>query len=180
VQRPSADRVREPPKDGLPRQSGQSYIPLPFWAFDARLCRRCNSGAAPMWCDRCRADAAAEVSADTGRASCGTCGNDLGTVRRPATEQARELLKRWSVGIDLVTADDGLVSGSPDPIPAEPESETAAKEAPASPKADVATAEKRRVQRRRPSAPAPSPAATAPPPRRRIDAPHPGHSIGGG
>ena len=54
-----------------------------------------------MWCDRCRADAAAEVSAETGRANCATCGAELGSVRRPSTDQARELLKRWSSGLEL-------------------------------------------------------------------------------
>ena len=54
-----------------------------------------------MWCNRCRADAAAEVSAETGRANCATCGAELGSVRRPSTDQARQLLKRWSTGLDL-------------------------------------------------------------------------------
>lgn len=49
-----------------------------------------------MWCDRCRADAPAKVSAETGRAACQTCGQDLGKVGVPSTDQARELLKRWS------------------------------------------------------------------------------------
>lgn len=54
-----------------------------------------------MWCDRCRTDAAAEISGSTGRAACATCGNDLGPIRRPATDHARELLRKWSAGIDL-------------------------------------------------------------------------------
>lgn len=57
-----------------------------------------------MWCDRCRADAAAEISLETDRATCATCGHDLGPVRRPATEHARELLKKWSAGVELETA----------------------------------------------------------------------------
>ncbi|HEX6983774.1 MAG TPA: hypothetical protein VF170_00290, partial [Planctomycetaceae bacterium] len=63
-----------------------------------------------MWCDRCRADAAAEVSAETGRAACATCGSDLGPVRRPAADQARDLLKKWSVGNDLEAAPEPLVA----------------------------------------------------------------------
>lgn len=109
-----------------------------------------------MWCDRCRADAAAEVSAETGRAACATCGSDLGFVRRPATDQARELLKRWSAGIDLETPSEPLAAAEP-----------TAKPAPR----HVATAEaERRVRTRRPSA-LPRPATT--PPQLRIDTPHP-------
>lgn len=109
-----------------------------------------------MWCDRCRADAAAEVSAETGRAACATCGSDLGFVRRPATDQARELLKRWSAGIDLEAVPEPVAAAAPASRP-EPE--------------PVATAEpERRVRTRRPSAP-PRPAAT-PPPQVRIDLPH--------
>jgi hypothetical protein len=105
-----------------------------------------------MWCDRCRADAAAEVSAETGRAACATCGADLGSVRRPATDQARDLLKRWSAGIEPETAAEPLTSAASKP-------------------ATTATADaERRVRLRRPSAP-PRPAAT--PPQLRVDAPHP-------
>ena len=49
-----------------------------------------------MWCDQCRTDSAADVSAETGKVSCAACGADLGVVRRPATDRARELLQRWS------------------------------------------------------------------------------------
>lgn len=112
-----------------------------------------------MWCDRCRADAAAEVSAETGRAACATCGADLGSVRRPATDQARDLLKRWSAGIDVETAAEPLASSSEGAKPA------------ARPVATVMADAERRVRLRRPSAP-PRPATT--PPQVRIDAPHPG------
>jgi len=109
-----------------------------------------------MWCDRCRADAAAEVSAETGRAACAACGSDLGFVRRPATDQARELLKRWSAGIDLEAPSEPLAAAPtgdrPEPRP-------------------VTTAEaERRVRTRRPSAP-PRPATT--PPQFRVDPSHP-------
>lgn len=49
-----------------------------------------------MWCDQCRTDSAADVSAETGTVSCAACGAELGVVRRPATDRARELLQRWS------------------------------------------------------------------------------------
>lgn len=49
-----------------------------------------------MWCDQCRTDSAADVSAETGKVNCAACGADLGVVRRPATDRARELLQRWS------------------------------------------------------------------------------------
>jgi hypothetical protein len=122
-----------------------------------------------MWCDRCRADAAAEVSAETGRAACATCGNDLGAIRRPATEQARDLLKKWSAGIDLESASEALVAGEAD----ESEGLTGHLE----PRHAGS-----KVRMRRPAAPIatqgparmridPAPASTAHAPERRIDAP---------
>lgn len=106
-----------------------------------------------MWCDRCRADAAAEVSAETGRASCATCGADLGLVRRAATDQARELLKRWSAGIDLEAA----------PGPAGSAASVAA------PMSTAVADPERRVRTRRPS---PPPRTTDSPPQVRVDTPH--------
>lgn len=124
-----------------------------------------------MWCDHCRADAAAQVSAETGRAVCGTCGADLGMVRRPATDQARELLKRWNAGIDLEDAPESLVAGA-DGLAGETATSVSAE-----PRA-------RRVRLRRPpavelpvaapaTAPAARPVVTATSARTRIDAPHP-------
>ena len=61
-----------------------------------------------MWCAACRADVAAELSADNRRMLCARCQSELGTaagaVERPATgprlqdteRNARELLARWS------------------------------------------------------------------------------------
>ncbi len=61
-----------------------------------------------MWCAACRADVAAELSADNRRMLCARCQSELGTavgaIDRPATgprlqdteRNARELLARWS------------------------------------------------------------------------------------
>ncbi|MBC7821537.1 MAG: hypothetical protein IAG10_32020 [Planctomycetaceae bacterium] len=62
-----------------------------------------------MWCGKCQADVAAEVSPDNQRVFCTICGALLSTIdlppTRPITEKlgdrtkdARELLKRWSSG----------------------------------------------------------------------------------
>lgn len=123
-----------------------------------------GNGAGAMWCDRCRIDAAAEVSAETGRATCATCRGDLGNVRRPATDQARELLQRWSAGIDLEAASPAMVSGQapqPKAVSAEPR-----------PAAAVATATEaepaKKIRVRRPAAPV----AHETPPQFRYDATH--------
>ena len=61
-----------------------------------------------MWCGKCQADVAAEVSPDNQRVFCTACGALLSTIdappARPAsdrpaadkTKDARELLQRWS------------------------------------------------------------------------------------
>jgi hypothetical protein len=59
-----------------------------------------------MWCAKCQADVAAEVSSDNQRVFCTSCGTLLSTIEpppeRPAdqrmdrTRDARELLQRWS------------------------------------------------------------------------------------
>ena len=63
-----------------------------------------------MWCGKCQADVAAEVSPDNQRVFCTACGALLSTIDapppRPASERfaadktkdARELLQRWSTG----------------------------------------------------------------------------------
>lgn len=62
-----------------------------------------------MWCGKCQADVAAEVSPDNQRVSCTTCGALLSTIDLPParpvaeklgdrTKDARELLQRWSSG----------------------------------------------------------------------------------
>jgi len=62
-----------------------------------------------MWCGKCQADVAAEVSSDNQRVFCTICGALLSTIDlppvRPVTERlgdrtkdARELLQRWSSG----------------------------------------------------------------------------------
>ncbi len=62
-----------------------------------------------MWCGKCQADVAAEVSSDNLRVFCTTCGALLSTIDLPPTrpvaeklgdrtKDARELLKRWSSG----------------------------------------------------------------------------------
>ncbi|MGC1273062.1 MAG: hypothetical protein WBC44_05100 [Planctomycetaceae bacterium] len=102
-----------------------------------------------MWCDRCRTDAAAEISSSTGHAACATCGHDLGSIRRPATDHARELLKKWSAGIDL--------EEKPEPIVARPDL-TAPTPSRDSALADMASADRDRV--RRPAEPVPPPCET--------------------
>lgn len=53
-----------------------------------------------MWCARCKADVAAEVTPDNQHVRCATCGNEIGSSLSNRTEtrtrQARELLERWS------------------------------------------------------------------------------------
>lgn len=53
-----------------------------------------------MWCTSCQSDVAAEVSSDSKRVQCATCGSDLGTTSAARisdkTKEARELLARWS------------------------------------------------------------------------------------
>ncbi len=53
-----------------------------------------------MWCTSCQSDVAAEVSSDSTRIHCATCGNDLGSTAAARisdkTKEARELLARWS------------------------------------------------------------------------------------
>lgn len=62
-----------------------------------------------MWCGKCQADVAAEVSPDNQRVFCAACGTLLSTIdvppTRPVTDKvndrtkdARELLRRWSSG----------------------------------------------------------------------------------
>ncbi len=62
-----------------------------------------------MWCGKCQADVAAEVSPDNQRVFCTTCGALLSTIDLPPTrpianqlgdrtKDARELLQRWSSG----------------------------------------------------------------------------------
>ena len=135
-----------------------------------------------MWCDRCRADVAAAVASDSGRAACATCGSDLGTTRRPATEEARELLRRWSGEADQTFAERDDFRGPATPaafdieaaaLPIAPEPATAV--APRNPVADRQPAADREpatnhdsVRVRRPAAPVQS----AAPPRLRLDGAH--------
>jgi hypothetical protein len=53
-----------------------------------------------MWCANCQADVAAEVTPNTRRVRCATCGSDIRTSSSsdasPTTLEARELLQRWS------------------------------------------------------------------------------------
>jgi len=53
-----------------------------------------------MWCARCQADVAAEVSSDAQHVRCAHCGaeiiNPLASRTASRTRQARELLKRWA------------------------------------------------------------------------------------
>lgn len=53
-----------------------------------------------MWCEKCQADVAAEVSGDTSEVHCATCHTVIrsGALARASekTRQARELLERWS------------------------------------------------------------------------------------
>ncbi|MBA3314579.1 MAG: hypothetical protein M3552_14815 [Planctomycetota bacterium] len=127
-----------------------------------------------MWCDRCRTDAAAEVSAETGRAVCANCRSDLGNVRRPATDQARELLQRWSAGIDLEAASPAMIAGESRPaaeasfparrpaaIAAQPEPDPTKKVRVRRPATATATAQ------------AASHSSPPAPPQFRYDAPHP-------
>lgn len=62
-----------------------------------------------MWCGKCQADVAAEVSPDNQRVFCAACGTLLSTIDAPPnrpqadklsdrTKDARELLQRWSSG----------------------------------------------------------------------------------
>jgi hypothetical protein len=52
-----------------------------------------------MWCDKCQAEVAAEVSPDN-RIRCATCSSDISPARTlrttSRTQEARELLERWS------------------------------------------------------------------------------------
>jgi hypothetical protein len=116
-----------------------------------------------MWCDRCRRDAAAEVSAETGRATCASCRSDLGLVRRPATDQARELLQRWSAGIDLEAATPVMISG--ESAPQREVTETARRPAAIE---TATTAPAKKVRTRRPAAPVVRTTA----PQFRYDVPH--------
>ena len=51
-----------------------------------------------MWCVTCKADVAAEVSPDSGRVQCATCGSEIAQAHgiRERTKDAREILERWS------------------------------------------------------------------------------------
>lgn len=54
-----------------------------------------------MWCPKCQADVAAEVTADHRRALCAICSAEIGgvhssTLALEKTREARELLERWS------------------------------------------------------------------------------------
>lgn len=53
-----------------------------------------------MWCAKCQADVAAEVSADHRQIRCATCGEDISLAQSartvPRTKEARDLLERWS------------------------------------------------------------------------------------
>ena len=53
-----------------------------------------------MWCLKCQADVAAEISSDNRRVLCASCGSPIRSVPSLPTEdktrQARELLERWS------------------------------------------------------------------------------------
>ena len=51
-----------------------------------------------MWCASCKADVAAEVTAETGRVRCAQCGTELAQAHaiRERTKDAREILQRWS------------------------------------------------------------------------------------
>jgi hypothetical protein len=54
-----------------------------------------------MWCASCRSDVAAEVSSDNRHVNCATCGGPIATPLSgrtlSRTQQARELLERWSL-----------------------------------------------------------------------------------
>jgi len=53
-----------------------------------------------MWCSKCQADVAAEVTGDNRRIRCATCGGEITPSHVPSstlkTHEARELLERWS------------------------------------------------------------------------------------
>ena len=52
-----------------------------------------------MWCANCRSEVAAEVQPDSRRAHCANCGSEIATTSARTlsrTQQARELLARWS------------------------------------------------------------------------------------
>ncbi len=51
-----------------------------------------------MWCVTCKADVAAQVSAETGRVQCAACGAELAQAQAISqrTKDAREILERWS------------------------------------------------------------------------------------
>jgi hypothetical protein len=52
-----------------------------------------------MWCPNCKADVAAEVTADNRRVRCATCGADITAPTASAfakTREARDLLERWA------------------------------------------------------------------------------------
>lgn len=51
-----------------------------------------------MWCPGCKSDVAAEVSTETGRVQCASCGVELAQADgiRERTKDAREILERWS------------------------------------------------------------------------------------
>lgn len=52
-----------------------------------------------MWCAKCQADVAAEVTPDHMRVRCATCGTMIKSVSTPPvdrTREARELLEKWS------------------------------------------------------------------------------------
>lgn len=143
-----------PAESWLAHSTGSNLHSAPFGSkFNAPLAR---DGPASMWCDRCRADAAAEVSSETGIASCATCGSELGVVRRPASDQARELLKRWSAGIDLEAAPQSLLGG------------LEGKADPMRPVVSAVEEPQRRVRIRRPVA---EPQVTSSP-QLRVDPPH--------
>ena len=61
-----------------------------------------------MWCSRCQADVAAEVSPNTRTVSCATCGteivNSIANRTESRTRQARALLERWSLERDTSPA----------------------------------------------------------------------------
>ena len=111
-----------------------------------------------MWCDRCRSDVAAEVVAATGRAGCATCGSDLGPVRRVATDEARELLRKWSADGDGATRAEAVA----DPVPFAEAADGPGGSAP------VAEPAFRRARVRRSSVPEAAAAA----PRRRVASAH--------
>lgn len=134
-----------------------------------------------MWCPACRADVAAELSADNRRMLCARCQADLGTavgalmpaapVRSPDSERnARELLARWSTQHLLESPSTSLPiaphSGdrrerriepastiNPVTVPIRDDSESSARE-PVRP-----AAPERRIRRKRPRAASPLPAS---------------------